>query len=149
MAENDEFLTGRRRQHGSRRERRLLRARSGSIPVCEVSELTDLAAVQLLDAVCNEELVAVVLPDGEVRFPLWQFDLDFAAEGERGVSTRQGLTELIAAAREHRLWPLSLHLLMGATVEGRDSCSLADLFHTDPAEACELVRRHPCRTRVS
>ncbi|HVV49664.1 MAG TPA: hypothetical protein VHO06_08395, partial [Polyangia bacterium] len=67
-------VPARRRAQQRRREEAILRAREGSHSVDDAMRLMDVGVPELMAGLAAGLFIAVAMPDGEVRFPSWQFD---------------------------------------------------------------------------
>jgi hypothetical protein len=86
----------------------------------------------VVDKIASGEIAAFVLPDGEVRFPRWQFGRD----GDVRLET----PAIVAAAKAAKLGALDLNLLMtkpGGAGKGRTLASL--LGGRKPSDADALA----------
>jgi hypothetical protein len=99
-----EQIPTRRRAQQRRRDRALLRAHESSLSVAEAMKTLRMTSDELIDGLGSGSFVAVVMPDGETRIPRWQFT-------ESG-AVRAAAAPLLAAAKELRIVPWTLHLLM-------------------------------------
>lgn len=99
-----EAVPARRSAQQRRRQEAVLRAWQSSLSVDEVLTLLNVTVCDLMHALGAGSFVAVVMPDGEVRFPRWQFD----PSGAVRPSTRR----ILEAARELGIVHWTLHLLL-------------------------------------
>ena len=113
-----------RAKHARRREQAIKRAREGSHSVTALRELTGRTVAQLVGTVERCGMVAVVMPDGEVRFPCWQF--------HKSGTPRPELREIISWASAAHLSGWAVHLLMTkASRNGHGPTLAAQLSEAD------------------
>ena len=109
-----------RRQYAGRRSRALDRARAESLSVEETVAKTRSSAAQLVERIDADEITALVMPDGELRFPRWQFASDGTVRTEFG--------PILDAARQSKLGALPLHLLMTKPGKAENGEALSSLL---------------------
>jgi hypothetical protein len=127
-------LAGRYGQQVRRRIGALERAHVGSMAIDEAIQQAGLTPEELIGAIDEARLMAVVCPGGEVRLPRWQFD--------QGLTVAQDLPELIEAVASRRVPGLGLHLaITKPSALGRGPSVSDQLISADQASRPAVVAK--------